>query len=413
MTGGVRHDDLRRRNRALVLAAIRRGGGRSRTEIASLTGLSPSTISTISSDLLAEGILTQNKLAGETASLRRGRPQVSLGLDPDAALVATIVLSLNHLAAFLIDYSGEVVWSRDRRLETLAAPREELMLAVEEAMRELVERPERSHRPVLYVAMAVQGITDADGRSLLWSPITPHGNVPFADRLEEAFGIPVTIENDCNMIALALREREPVPGRDSLAAILLSDGIGMGLVLSGKLFKGIHSSGGEFGHMTHVPAGALCRCGRRGCIEAYAGNYAIVRRTRGLDEHATPEADISEEAMLDLARRAREADGPAREAFRAAGRAIGYGLGSLFALVDPVPVMVVGSGTAAFDIIEPALRQALGETAGGQGAGTISIELERDERPLMREGCVRRALAYVDENIVAPAASPGLGSHVA
>ncbi|TIU66829.1 MAG: ROK family protein, partial [Mesorhizobium sp.] len=170
------------------------------------------------------------------------------------------------------------------------------------------------------------------------------------------------------------RWRDPDRYRDDFIAILLSHGIGMGLVLKGELFTGTHSSGGEFGHMIHRPGGALCRCGRRGCVEAYAGNYAIWRNARQLSENAEPVADVSDAEMRALAARARETDGPEREAYRKAGEALGFGLGSLFALIDPAPVAMVGASAAAFDLIEPALREAIAQTAGGQHSGSISFD---------------------------------------
>src|SRR5690606_11074222 len=101
---------------------------------------------------------------------------------------------------------------------------------------------------------------------------------------------------------------------------------------------GTRSSGGEFGHMIHIPGGDLCRCGRHGCIEAYAGNYAIWRNARGLHERDGFVAHIEDHDMLELAETARAHDGPERAAYRTAGEAIGTGLGSLFALIDPAPV---------------------------------------------------------------------------
>lgn len=399
MTVGIRHDDLRRQNRAMVVSAVRRAEGVSRTEIASMTGLSHSTISAISSDLIDEGILLPIKGAEATA-LKRGRPQVALGLNPDAAYVLTIVLALNTLTLNLVNYAGGTIGERHVRLPTATMGRRELTDVVVVAIEDLLSAQAPPTMPVR-ASMAVQGIIDAHGRELLWSPITPHTHVPFANVLEERFGFPVTIENDCNMIAIALRERSPERYRDNLTAIMLSNGIGMGLILGGRLFNGSVSSGGEFGHMTHEPDGALCRCGRHGCIEAYAGNYAIVRNARSQCRWAQPDADIDERAMVALAAEARERQGPEREAFQIAGRAIGYGLGSLFALIDPTPVAIVGPGTAAFDIIEPALREALARTAGGQDAGSLRFELELDERPLIRAGCAHSALAHVDENVFA------------
>src|SRR5262245_19625711 len=108
MTVGIRHDDLRRRNRAMVIAAVRRAGQPSRTEIAAATALSHSTISAISSDLIAEGALAEAR-GGEGAALKRGRPQVAIALNPQAASVCAVVLALNALTASLIDYAGNTI----------------------------------------------------------------------------------------------------------------------------------------------------------------------------------------------------------------------------------------------------------------------------------------------------------------
>ncbi|MCV3238706.1 ROK family protein [Mesorhizobium sp. ZC-5] len=401
MTVGIRHDDLRRRNRAMVISAVRHAGQPSRTEIAGTTGLSHSTISAISSDLIDEGVLFETK-GSDAPSAKRGRPQVALGLKPSAASVITVVLSLNYLSAALVDYAGNVTDQEQRRLSTLTMPRDELIGEMLAMIRRLLAGRHASMKPVMRMVLAIQGITDASARTMLWSPITMHADIPFASLLEDAFGIPATVENDCNMIAMALRWHKPERYREDFIAILLSHGIGMGMVLKGELFTGTQSSGGEFGHMIHRPDGALCRCGRRGCVEAYAGNYAIWRNARQHSEDETPAADISDADMLELADRARAQDGPERQAFRKAGEAIGFSLGSLFALIDPAPVAMVGHGAGAFDLIEPSMREAIARTAGGHHSKAISFDTEPDEMPLIREGCAMRALTYVDHEILAP-----------
>ncbi|MEP9372903.1 ROK family protein [Mesorhizobium sp. KR1-2] len=405
MSTAIRHDDLRKRNRAMVIAAVRRAGQPSRTEIAGSTGLSHSTISAISADLIAEGILVETK-GTEAVSSKRGRPQVALGLAPDAAEIVTVVLSLHLLAVAVVDYSGQVIAAEERRLDTLTMSREALLGDCVAMVCRQIEARRAAGRRVLRIGMAVQGITDSVSRIMLWSPITPHAHLEFGDRLEAATGIPVTVDNDCNMIAVALRWRRPERYRNDFIAILLSHGIGMGMMLRGEPFTGTQSSGGEFGHMIHRPDGALCRCGRRGCVEAYAGNYAIWRNAGRWSEDEAPLADISDEEIRALADRARAADGPEREAFRVAGEAIGFGLGSLFALIDPAPVALVGIGATAFDLIEPALREAIAKTAGGQHNGEISFDIEPNEVPLIREGCTMNALTFVDREIFAPGAAP-------
>jgi predicted NBD/HSP70 family sugar kinase len=404
MSVAIRHDDLRKRNRAMVISAVRGVSQPSRTEIAASTGLSHSTISTISSDLIAEGILAEIRKP-EAGAQKRGRPQVALGLNPNAAEIVTMVLSLNFLSVAVIDYAGQVISEENRKLATLTISREDLIGECLAMVQRQIESRKSAGARVMRIGMAVQGTADAAARTMLWSPITPHANINFGDRLEQATGIPVTVENDCNMIALALRRHNPERYRSDFIAILLSHGIGMGMVLKGELFTGTQSSGCEFGHMIHRPDGALCRCGQRGCVEAYAGNYAIWRNARQAGEDEPPLADIGEADMQALADLARASDGPEREAFRKAGEAIGFGLGSLFALVDPAPVAIVGIGSAAFDLIEPSLRDAIGRTAGGQHSNAVTFETEPNEAPLIREGCTMRALTYIDQEIFAPASA--------
>jgi predicted NBD/HSP70 family sugar kinase len=410
MSVGIRHDDLRRRNRAMVIAAVRRTGQPSRTEIAATTGLSHSTISAISSDLIAEGYLVQDK-GGETPSLKRGRPQVALTLNPDAATIIVAGLSLNFLSAAIVDYTGSVVAEQRRKPCTGTLSQADLVGELIATIRQLMAGQAGARRP-LRIILSVQGTTDAGARTMLWSPITPHLDIPFADVLEREFAIPATVENDCNMMAVALRWRDPQRYRDNFIAILLSHGIGMGLVLKGELFTGTRSSGGEFGHMTHQPDGALCRCGQRGCVEAYAGNYAIWRNARLNPEDSAPQDGIEETDMRALAARARAADGPEREAYRQAGSAIGFGLGSLFALIDPAPVAFVGGGAAAFDILEPDIRAAIARTAGGRHSDAISFDTVSDELPLIRQGCTMRALTFVDQEIFASGTASAQGESI-
>ena len=119
--------------------------------------------------------------------------------------------------------------------------------------------------------------------------------------------------------------------------------------------------------------------------------------------------------MQAVAERARAEEGPEREAYRKAGTAIGYGIGSLFALIDPAPIAFVGGGAACFDLLEDAIRAAIAETAGGRHSGAISFDTVEDELPLIRLGCAMRALTFVDQEIFAAGlgATESIGKEVA
>jgi predicted NBD/HSP70 family sugar kinase len=115
--------------------------------------------------------------------------------------------------------------------------------------------------------------------------------------------------------------------------------------------------------------------------------------------------------MLALAGKARAHDGPERAAYAKAGEAIGLGLGSLFALIDPAPVAMVGIGAHAFDLIEKPIRAAIARTVGGQHEEAISFATEPDQLSLIREGCAMRALTFLDQEVFAAGNAPNMSAY--
>jgi predicted NBD/HSP70 family sugar kinase len=261
-------------------------------------------------------------------------------------------------------------------------PREAFRGSLIAFIRQTWEASGLSPRRLGRIAVGVQGTTDIAGRMFLRSPMTPLTDLPIADWLEDEFGVPVRLANDCDLIAKALNWRDPERYDDNFAAILLAHGVGMGLFLRGQIVNGTQSSGTEFGHMMYKAGGALCRCGARGCIEANAGDYAIMRRYRQQPFDAMPTSHVSARDLARAASAAREGDPLARETFAAAGRALGSGLAGIFALIDPFRVAFAGHGAIAFDLMEPALRDILGESNASRCQG-------HSDRPLCRRNAAR------------------------
>jgi predicted NBD/HSP70 family sugar kinase len=391
-----RSDDVRKRNRSRILAVLRRNSSASSKGICARTGLSASTVSAITSELLDEQVIV--RLAENApANLGRGRPQVRLALNTEAALVASIVLQLDAISVSINDYAGNRIAEQVRAFSARHAQPGEFAEAMISTMKVALRETDTPARPLNRIRLGVQGVTGVDGAAMLWSPITRHRDLPFERQLEDAFAAPVKVSNDCRMIARALHWREPEHFSRNYAAVLLSHGIGMGLMLNGDLVSGIYSSGTEFGHLSHIPDGDLCRCGRNGCIEAYAGDYAIYRRSLRTGGGAAPRNDISDTEMDAVFAAASSGDRDALCAYRDAGRALGTGLADMFALFDPFPIAFVGKGTKAFEFIEQSLRAALADTKLDTDAGDVEIRCFPDERPLIEEGCTITALLEVDE----------------
>ncbi len=398
MSDITRPDDMRRRNRIKILAALRSNGVLSRTEIGQKTGLSAATVSAITADLLSGGVLLRQEDYDQTPSAR-GRPRVALSFNPDFAIVGTIVLQLNKIVVSIVNYQGDSILEEQTKISTVSISSDELLRCMTESLRSGLDKCGLEPSTLKQITLGIQGTTDVENTMLLWSPITPHRQIPMQSWLEEQFDVPVSVHNDCNMIARALRWGEPEIFSGDFAAILLSHGIGMGLYHNGELVKGKRSSATEFGHMVHIPDGSLCRCGRRGCIEAYAGDYAIYRKAKSQDDTASPSDNVSVEAMADIIEQARAGKKQAVDAFENAGMAIGAGLESLFALIDRFPVAFVGAGAKISDLLEKPIMRQISQLQHPDQTGNVAIRYYPEECPLIRDGCAVTALMAVDENI--------------
>lgn len=397
----VRQDDVRRQNQFGILMALRRQGSLSRTDLCAATGLSASTVTVITNALLERGTLIAEAIA-EFPGARRGRPQVRLAPNPDYSTVAVVFLGLNTVEITLADYAGDVISSVVEETPTHGLGAEALCALVISVLRRLLDRSGKGRPNLRRMAIGAEGIVDATGLTILSSPVTAATDIDLGQALEREFNVPVEITNESNMIAEALRWKAPERYGTDFAAVLLSVGVGMGLYLNGKLFSGVRSSAVEFGHTYYRPGGAQCRCGRKGCIEAYAGLQSIWRAATGGDESEPPDEDIPDNALEILAGRARAADGPERRAFHQAGKAIGAGLSNLFTMFDTIPLVFTGPGVVALDLMMDNIQEALSKTAFGLPMTVSVIDSYLDYRGLIREGALKRALVFLDETMQGP-----------
>jgi predicted NBD/HSP70 family sugar kinase len=396
----VRPDDVRRQNQLGIMLALRRHGNLSRTELSAVTGLSASTVTVITNNLIEWGVLESEQLSEQTTQ-RRGRPQVRLLPNANYASVAVILLALNQVTADIYDYAGGLTASKTINIKTKSMSGKELIEATVSTLRSLIDEQDREIGPLARIAVGVEGIVDGAGRLFLSSPVIDVQDIALSEALEREFMAPSELANECNMIAEALRWRAPERYGQNFAAVLMTVGIGMGLYLNGKLFSGIASSAVEFGHLCYKPDGALCRCGRRGCIEAYAGQHSIVRAAMGADTGKMLAEDPPPEVMMALAEIARRHEGPEREAFREAGRAIGTGLSNLFSMFDPIPLVFTGPGVQFLDLMKDSITKALDNPSYGLPVTISVVDEEPDNVALTKVGNLMSALTYLDANIQA------------
>jgi glucokinase len=181
-------------------------------------------------------------------------------------------------------------------------------------------------------------------------PAWRHG-FPLRDRLAERYGLPVRLHNDAACVAVA-EHAHGGWGTDDLLGMVVSTGVGGGLVIGGRLVDGATGNAGHVGHLVVDPAGPECGCGGRGCLEAVARGPALVSWAA---ERGCPATD-----GVELAGLARRGDPLALQAFARAGRALGLAIASAVALLD-VRVVAVGGGLAQVPSLWPTLRRTVAE----------------------------------------------------
>ena len=222
--------------------------------------------------------------------------------------------------------------------------------------------------PASAIGVGVAGLVDTASGTLQWMPHRPGTALALGGDLQRRLGIPVVVDNDANLTGLAEARLGAGVGHRMVLTVTVGTGIGGGLMIDGKIERG-RGHLGEIGHMTVDPAGPRCACGRVGCWEAVASGTALDRAARMLaaSDHPGGLAGAGGEADgIDLVAAAGAGDQEALAAVEAVAAALGRGLASLVAILDP-DVIVVGGGVGAIGepILGPARRAMMGAMPGG------------------------------------------------
>ncbi len=392
----MRSDDLRAENRHRLLSTLRADGPSSRTHLGEASGLSQAALSNLLGDMIEQGILTSsnNSKAGE---VRRGRPQSTISLNPMAGQGIALSLVNDRCVIRATDYSGELIYTNELHLDTKAADQQSLLTTFTDQIN--LGLHENKALPLRAISVGFQGVTDPLQGQFLWSPVISMRKLPVAKTLEQNFNVPVAVNNDCLLIAKALHQIQSSVLTDNFSTILLSCGLGMGMYLSGEPFTGIKSSGLELGHIRYRPGGARCRCGKSGCIEAYASDYGLRRSACNTKDLHSPLGLVSRDQLSSLCRQARGGDKKALQAFSEAGQALGYGLSNVFSLFDPMPVALVGPDEQIFELMHDDIIESMSSSSREQLDFDQLIHTYENADNLLQQGLHFDAMENIDKQL--------------
>lgn len=333
-----------------VLQLIRRSGGLTRAEIIQRTGLSRSTVGLRLDALQEAGFIS----LGSPTSSARGRPpsQFHFRHDSGALLVAEAGATGVRLA--LTDLSGTILGETTSALEITVGPVEWLG-AVESLFDELMQRAGFEPAGVKGIGISVPGPVDFERGVVVSPPImTGWDGYPIRDWFSGRFDCPVLVENDANAITLG-EHRASHRHHSSMVLLKLATGIGAGIIAGGQVYRGADGAAGDIGHIQISPPDAgevpVCRCGNSGCIEAYAGGWALIR---DLNDAGTSVASVADVVELVKSR-----DPQATQLLRRAGRLIGIALSDAVSLLNPGVVVLGGELAAGANELFAGVRESV------------------------------------------------------
>jgi len=271
----------------VVLDVVRQFGPVGRMEISRHAHLSTQAVSNIVEELVADGLL----IRGERLRVGRGLPPIQFDVNPNGGMTAGIEIAADHISTLLVDIGGRV---RAQRRVPLPQNDPETVLPVIRAEIEAAQAQLDPPVPqLLGVGVVMPGPFNVEGMTSV-GPTTLSGWLDFdaVARIGDMLGAPVTLENDATAAAVGERLHGVARHLKNFCLIYFGQGLGMGIMIDGRPYRGANGNAGEIGHVLVAKGGRLCSCGQHGCLEAYASFHSLAQQLNAAGIHGVDYADL-------------------------------------------------------------------------------------------------------------------------
>ncbi len=393
--------NLKNLNKHTIIDLIRfTPGGISRVELARRMNLTRAAISAIMDDLLAIGVVRETE--GHYPS---GRKPIVLEIDPTRGRVLGVDIGASHLNILLTDFAAHETAEMQMRLDINRGP-QVCLSQTDELVRKLLKENGLTLKDIAAIGVGVPGPIVAEAGMVSGPPIMPGWDgYPIRDHLKEAWGCPVTLNNDAELGAVGEWAYGAGRGERNLAYIKVGTGVGSGLLLEGQLYRGATGSAGEIGHITIDENGPLCTCGNRGCLEAFAGGNAIARRAmdvvrRGQRTQLAEVVDNPDFSAMDVMMLARRGDLVAQRIVAEAGTHLGTAIASMVNLFNPSMVVIGGSISQIGDLLLEPIRAAVLKRSLQPASRAVRISAALLGRRSCAMGAVVQAISIAIHRLV-------------
>ena len=345
---------MRAINRFHVMDAIRRFGPVSRVEISQLTELSATTVSAITAALLDDQLIIPLQI-GAVRDAGRGRPRVMLKLNPDAAYVVGVKLAPDQITVAVTNFCADVLCSLalpiriDRQTAAVIAD------LVEDGVRRCVADAGLAIAEISGLCVGLPGVVERAAGVCRQSPIFRERDVPFGPDLRRRLGVPASIDNDVNLVALAEHWFGQARDLNDFLVVNVERSLGLGILHNGELFRGANGLSPDLGDLMVRPPGA-----GGGRLADIGTETSVLSEVEFLLGSADQPADVRGRGGMALVLRlASEGDARCASVLAAAGEAVGFAIANLITLFAPPKVIVSGRDMATSEIFVASLRKTV------------------------------------------------------
>jgi predicted NBD/HSP70 family sugar kinase len=346
--------DLRKTNRAAALWELYLHGAMSRQEIGTATGVSLATVSNVVGELLEQGVVVESGLEDSTG----GRPRALVEVNAGYGYVIGVDIGETAFLVELFDLHMTALASHRSSTDVTRLDPQDALAHVVEGIERVIADSGVTEQDVLGVGVGVPGLVELTNGAVVHGQSIGWDAVPFGALLRERVALPILIDNGAKTLGQAETWFGAARGVDDAVIALLGIGVGTSIITDRRLYRGSTSSAGEWGHTTIVVDGRLCRCGARGCLEAYIGAGAVAARYDEL-------AGRRHRGSTDLEKRvgrivaAGDTDPVAAQVLDETATYLGVGIANLANLFNPQRVVVGGwLGRAMGPVLLPKIRAA-------------------------------------------------------
>jgi predicted NBD/HSP70 family sugar kinase/DNA-binding XRE family transcriptional regulator len=356
---------LRKANQKRVLDLLRTEGPLTQAELARRASLSRSTVSSIVAELQSAGMVRNDPDVRFAPPRKPGRPGSLLSLDPSVGAVIGVDIDHERLSVLVAD-AAHTVLAEDHRTLERDHDAHDVMRLTSRLVARTVQRAGVKRGQLAGAGVGLAGPVDLVTGRVHPSSIAPSWQFVDAQKeLEALLELPVYIDNDANLGALAEMTWGVGRGVSEAAYVKVDTGVGVGIVVAGQIYRGATGTAGEIGHTTVDENGPVCRCGNRGCLEGLVGTAALVESLR-----TRYRADLT---MDDVLRSAADGDVGCRRALADAGRQLGVQVANLCNLLNPRLVIIAGKLSEADEIVLEPLRTTFARHALPHAVETVEV----------------------------------------